>query len=473
MNIKKIIIDRKTLITLLTIGFLIRISFSFWLSKFYFGHISYTFGDTFSYAKSFINLLENGTYSFDLKNPDAALYRGPTYPFYWGLHYILFGEDLIYKAVAITQSIIDTWSGFLIYKIIEKLTNSKTISTLGLTAFLFNPIFIVHTPISGTETLATFITILIAYVLIVSEVRNKHLIIGVLCGFALMTRQYLGILLPVSILFAFNRGSHKFTAASNKHIALITMGFCISVTPWFLRNAINHDYPTILMGKTTGYNAYQADYIAFNRLYTLYYVDVTPIVKSIALTGNDGLKQDSKLSEIRDKLDHAARLAYECGPSFASWREQVLRSPQSIEHDCTDKIVKIYTDLREAQIDKHGLSLFAKIPLQNIKKSIFKSELTAETEGWKAIIIQITFQSRTLISILGLSYLLLKPWNKESILLLFPIMLIIYISTVTRQVEMRYLVQSDAITVIFAALSTGLIHDKFKSKMKNIFLNIK
>ena len=75
---------------LVVIGLFVRIIFSFWASKFYFGEVKYTFGDSFSYTQAFINLVQSGTYSFDLKNPDAALYRGPTYPFFWGIHYLIF-----------------------------------------------------------------------------------------------------------------------------------------------------------------------------------------------------------------------------------------------------------------------------------------------------------------------------------------------------------------------------------------------
>jgi hypothetical protein len=70
-----------------------------------------------------------------------------------------------------------------------------------------------------------------------------------------------------------------------KLTAAVTVGFAIILSPWFLRNFINHDTPTILMGKTAGYLNAQEDYLAFKNFYSLFLVDITPVYTAVAVKG--------------------------------------------------------------------------------------------------------------------------------------------------------------------------------------------
>ena len=152
------------LTVVLLCGLAARLAFSFYLSKFYFGSVSFTFGDSFSYTESFLNLLNYGHYTFDIGNTDAYIYRGPAYPLFWGAHYLVFGPDMVYQAVAFSQSILDTGTGFLIFLILRHQNFSNTLSLFGSILYIFNPVFLVHVPITGTETFATFITVFLAQV---------------------------------------------------------------------------------------------------------------------------------------------------------------------------------------------------------------------------------------------------------------------------------------------------------------------
>jgi hypothetical protein len=452
----------KFFLILVVIGLLIRILFSFWASKFYFGEVKYTFGDSFSYTQAFINLVQSGTYSFDLKNPDAALYRGPTYPFFWGIHYLIFGEELAYRAVALSQSFIDTVSAILVFLITRLVSKSHRLATLGAALYLFNPIFLVHVPITGTETFATFLTL--STVLFAIKAKSKYhlFLVGSLCAAALMTRQYLGLLLPVTLLYIIASNNFRLKYDLLARCAMLIIGFLVVVSPWFLRNLINHETPSLLMGKTPGYESYQADYTAFHRFYTLYFVDITPIFNRVSTEGRDGVEEDVRLANFKERLDNAARVARHCGPSFNSWRRMKTKTQDEIDYDCSVDIIKNYTDLRKEAIEQYGWQLLIKIPLENIRKAIFKSELTAPTTTWKDTVIQIIFSIRTLIVISGLAFMLMAVRTPFTAFLLFPISLILYISSITRQVEMRYLVQSDALLIVFAVLFIGTTYDKVK-----------
>jgi 4-amino-4-deoxy-L-arabinose transferase-like glycosyltransferase len=126
----------------------------------YYGNPTFTFGDSFSYSESFLNLIRNGHYSFDLSRPDASLYRGPVYPFFWGAHYVIFGKDMVYQSVAVTQAILDFGTCILVYMIAKNLSGSILAARVSFIAYSFFPIFWIYIPITGTETFATSLTAL-------------------------------------------------------------------------------------------------------------------------------------------------------------------------------------------------------------------------------------------------------------------------------------------------------------------------
>src|SRR5690554_3684549 len=68
----------------------------------------FTTNDSFSFSEAFINWWTNGIYSFDLTHPDARFGRLPGYPIFWGIHYLIFGAEYVYEAVAFSQVLIDT-----------------------------------------------------------------------------------------------------------------------------------------------------------------------------------------------------------------------------------------------------------------------------------------------------------------------------------------------------------------------------
>jgi hypothetical protein len=451
---------------------LLRIIFCFWGSQYYFGKVTFTFGDSFSYTESFLNLLKYGHYSFDLTEPDASLYRGPIYPLFWGLHYLLFGDLYVYQAVAVSQSVLDTISGALIFLIIQRTTQRVKFALAGMAIYSFHPIFIVHVPITGTETFATFLTLLTFYcALVAKETPNSKLwlLVGVLCGAATLTRQYLGILLPTALIYLLFIHSFELNKDLFKKSSTILFGFAILTTPWLLRNIALHETPSILMGKTTGYKAYKEDYVAFNRFYTLYFVDITPILLNISQTGNDDLNDDLRLSDYRLDLDRVNSLAHECGTSFAEvrrWGRNSLQDTKKEDQNCNEEIVSIYQKIRAQALKNGGLALWSDVPIKNVSKAILKSELTNKKEGWKSKFITAIFISRTaiiLLALIGIFYIKIVP---EFVFLFFTISLIAYIAAITRQVEMRYLVQSDAILVALGIIAISILIKEWKKNIQ-------
>jgi 4-amino-4-deoxy-L-arabinose transferase-like glycosyltransferase len=454
---KYLMLTRRHLLFLsiaLSLGLLVRLLFSLYLSKYYFGEVKFTFGDSFSYTEAFLNLLNHGTYTFDLENLDAYFFRGPVYPFFWGAHYLLFGESHVYSAVAITQSLLDILSGLLVFLILRRLGAPASWALIGAVLYLFNPLLLVHVPITGTETLAIFLTLLTFYMAL--QIRQSTVIavwVGVLCGLALLTRQYLGLLWPIISLYVFFGVRERSLREAIKLTAAVTVGFAIILSPWFLRNFINHDTPTILMGKTAGYLNAQEDYLAFKNFYSLFLVDITPVYTAVAVKGENELP-DAFFDFVDVPMVRQADLrAFQCGPSFKVWREQQSQHHPEEYLSCKEEVSENYLGLAQSVLENSPAWFPYIVPMKNVGKAIFKSSLTSELHDWKDNVIKGLFGVRTFIVLSASTFLFLLPWKRHALFLLFPLGLIFYISVFLKQVEMRYLAQADAVMIVFAVLA--------------------
>jgi len=465
--------SRITLLKIFSLSLLLRLAFCFFLSKYYYGGITFEFGDSYSYSQSFINLIKTGVYTFDFDYPDAYLYRPPVYPLFWGVHYLLFGAKYVYVAVAVTQSFLDAASSVLCLLLAARLGCSRRWSLFSGIIYSINPVLLVHVPITGTETLAIFLTLLSVY-LTLRPSRYVHIFFAAfLVALATMVRQYLGIILPLILIYLFlceyNSGSINLSVLFKKS-AVFLLGFCLIVSPWFLRNTIELGKPTILMGETTGYAVYQEDYIAFRNFYNLYFVNITPIWNSIAFTGSDGISDYAEFGSLSKDMHLAAKLAHSCGSSFLAWKQ--LSSPlplgSSTVNSCNKDVVSAYEKLRAKALDQGGLTLLIKSPLANLSKSLFKSDLVVgSSNALKGFAIKTVFTFRTFYVVLGLLsfvWLLRRP---EAIFLLFPVLMICMISFgVRRQVEIRYLAQAEALLIPYAAASLSRLSELCKRCFK-------
>lgn len=437
----------------------LRLAFSFYFSQYYYGDIRYTFGDTESFTQAFLNLINKGVYSFDINSPDAYLYRPPVYPLFWGLHYLLFGAKHVFKSVAFSQSILDAGSSVLCILLAGRLGCSCKWAVFAGMLYAINPIFLVHVPISGTETLAIFLTLLSIYLALYPEKTSNLFWSALLLALATMTRQYLGIILPLCILYFCYRGLQSKPlgiAVFAKKSLVYLLSFCLFISPWFLRNTIELQRPTILMGPTTGYRAYQADYIAFRDFYSLYYVNITPIYTSIAIRGSDGLADENTFGDLAEAVSQAARLAHHCGPSFLAWRS--LKGHGSTQSElippCQGEVVAAYTSLKNRALDRGGLALLLKAPTANVLKSLFKQELVHDQSSpTKAFMVRLIFGFRSAYILLALLSGVLLWKRPEVVFLLYPLAMIILISFGLRQVEIRYLVQAEALMIPYATLA--------------------
>lgn len=146
----------------------------------------YKFGDSDSYT-GFKTYLEHGIYSFDLTHPDARFGRMPGYPLFWGIHYVLFGEG-VWKAIAISQAVLDSLSTLLVFLIVQKACSTKA-GLLSAVIHAVYPFSIMWVSITGTETVATFL--MLSFFALLFSQHAQHLTakslvaLGFLAGFGL------------------------------------------------------------------------------------------------------------------------------------------------------------------------------------------------------------------------------------------------------------------------------------------------
>ncbi len=144
------------------------------------------------------NLLHNIIFSLDGKM--INLQRSPGYPFFIFLIYSLFGERIL--AVQLAQVLIIALVCLLIYKIGCIIFN-KNIGIMAALITAVHPVFICQSFPLLSETLMTFLIIVVVYLAIVSIQTHKvkyFILLGILLGAAALTRPVV-LLLPFFSIF--------------------------------------------------------------------------------------------------------------------------------------------------------------------------------------------------------------------------------------------------------------------------------
>jgi hypothetical protein len=160
-------------------------------------------------------------------------------------------------------------------------------------------------------------------------------------------------------------------------------------------------------------------------------------------------------------LQHAFHLQQTCGSSTSNWK---IPASQIIEPGpCTDTIINLYTTLREKQIAENPWAFYVKIPIENLSKALFKTELSSQDNIIKRMA-SLLFVYRTLLILLGIFGCI--AWMKSSDLKIYSILILTYWASLYlalcagtgpmfRNIEMRYLLHPDVLLLLPAAYMIG------------------
>lgn len=462
----------KLLLAILLGGALLRLLFLILGAKLYYGAaLAYTNGDSGSYMLSFENLFKHGTYTFDFSEPDAAFGRLPGFPFFYGLHYLLFGPKYAIIATACTQALLDCGSILLIFLVVHRLAPASRVAPyVAAVLYAGYPFIIVWETIMGTELLATFLTMLWLYLLLRAGHRNgAYILIGLELAWLFYTREFLGMLLPITCLYLLLwQGVGGWVAM--RRCVLVCLGFGLLYGWWPVRNYVFQHRIMLVKPERAGFSNYKEDMTSFLDWVHSWSNESTYWLQQVLTNAHPDFPAYVFASSTEQAQAQAlVQQANECGSSFIVYRfgkpSPAYEHPGRYQSDanavnCNAQVSVGFAQLRASFKQHHPLQYYAKVPLENLYKVFFKSGTqSADGTTRKQLLTGLLFGYRSLLLLLGvIGLLVFRQLGAIKLIALFWGCIMLFICLYFRQVEMRYILQADVLLLIPATLllSRGL-----------------
>lgn len=454
-------LDKNYIYYILILGFTLRLFFFFFGADAYYGKgQQYINTDSYSYTLSAINLIEKGTLTFNFDNEEAYYGRLPGYPLFWGIHYYLFGAKYVYIAVAVSQLVLDTISIWLIFFITLNLSKKNLAANITALLLACYPFILVWNTMTATEVLATFLSLLFFYWLYCKKTNIPNLIIlGIILALAFYVREYLGILIISGYLYLYlNNNKKKFIEYS----VVVSLSFGLIYIMWPIRNYLLFNKIIPIKTVSAGYDLFATDVHSARAWMHGWTNEVDPYLDQIAFKkGPVQFPPDIFPNETDYKnVQLLIKLARECGSGTYTWRT----SKRYIEsNNCNAQIAEGYQILLQNFKKEFPFRYYTEVPLKNFKKAFFKNKLITNTvAGEKSNsskagnLTVLLFSYRSILLLLAFVGILFNGKLKSIYPIVFFISFIyIMICVLLRQVEMRYLIQADVLSLIFAGLLLG------------------
>lgn len=440
-------------------------------------------GDSFSYTLAFENLWHKGLYTFDLREPDAAFGRLPGYPFFYGMHWLIFGSERAAAATAWSQVLLDTAVIGLVFSIVQQLEPCRPRTAyLGALLYATHPFIIVWVPIIGTEIFSTDLTLLWLWaVLRWRPTAFYSMGIGALAALVLLVRAYMGILLPITVGWLLWQNRAAAWPSITRHAALVVLGFGLLYGGWPVRNYLLAHRLIVLKPQAAGYANQTVDVDEFYQWVHCWTPNENPWLDSV-LVGQGRIQfPASAFSSAADEAQaqQLVARARQCGSGFWLLRQGIGRRrdyartaaailadtayQQRHFQDCNAAIGAGFRALRQRFAAEHPFRFWLDIPLQNLRKALFKSTLAKapilenRAAPPQAGLMRLAFGYRTLLLLLGWGGLLAGLRRQPALWLVAAVagFMYLYICFLYRGLEIRYLLQSDVLLLMPAALWLG------------------
>ncbi len=200
-------------------------------------------GDEPRYRVPAINMLAGHGFSSDESEPILpSEHTVPLYPLFIAGVYAVFGQHN--SAVRIAQSVIDLITCLLVAFVSfnlapPSLKRFAAMSALVIYGFL-SWFTVSWTRYILTETLATFVTMLAVTVSIMAfrNERRRWLVVGLICGVALLTRADSVLLISAFVLFLIFQIARLRSSKSVVSLLLFCCAIPLVLAPWIARNYI-------------------------------------------------------------------------------------------------------------------------------------------------------------------------------------------------------------------------------------------
>ncbi len=470
MALKKIILKNHLLLIVLG-GFALRLFFYLIGARVYYGKADFFIsGDTASWVESIKNLIEHGTYSVDLNKPTGYFFRPPGYSFFIGLFYLLAGKNifLAYKFIIWIQLLLDVVCIGLIYKIVNNAFSNKVWATTSALLYAGYPFIIVWTPIVYAESTSVFFLMAGLWFFINDKYKYHYFLSGLLIGIATLTRLQIIFIFP-AIALAMAIQHRKKLQPFFQFIIPFAFSFIISYGLWPVRNYVLHD--TVMFSQDLSAVAcWDKDIMGYRDYIFSVKTDWDPQMTQIMKGEKVEWPAASYLFPADTvQLNRAAKLCHDCGVGFnvfmknAGYRNGYLPDDSS----CSEEIGQLFNELTEHQKKHNQLNVYLWVPLGNLYKCFFKSGLYNPSSKIVNLVSTLLFGYRSALILLGLlGFILYYRTNKKfpvllNIIFLFFIFSYLSLSFVYRNMEMRFLIQTDLLLLIPAGYFFYFLYQKY------------
>jgi 4-amino-4-deoxy-L-arabinose transferase-like glycosyltransferase len=272
------------------------------------------------YLQSAKILINEGILTYHEKNV-PTVFITPIYPMFLGAVFKIFGQGLQgEQAARIIQLMLSIYSSVLVYKLSDAIFNNKKIALLG---FAFSAVYIPNIVVPGfflTETLFSFLLLLLLYYWIRNYDKLTHLksaVFGVLCGITILCRPT-SAMVPI-IIYIFSIIKYR-NYKMIKNVIISAAVLIIVLSSWWIRNYIvfkkfipltlSSGNPLLLGTKQNGLNLTKDPY------------EYIPYKSSKSVIDTDEIEKQAALKRIQygfknDFLNYLK--AYTIGKTAALW----------------------------------------------------------------------------------------------------------------------------------------------------------
>ncbi|HZG01161.1 MAG TPA: glycosyltransferase family 39 protein [Chitinophagales bacterium] len=452
-------------------GLVVRLLFILFGAEVYYGRENiYEAGDTQAWTAAFLNWLHTGTFTLNPEHEYGYFGRMPGFSFFIGIFYFLSGKDLdtAYSMIGWFQTLLDVVAVALMYKIGLRLFGSRRFATFVGLLYALYPFIIVWTPLAYSEAMSVFFMIAAVYLLTHPEIRSYYGWCGALLGVGALFRPQLLVLIPLVglyLLYKYRHNVRLMWMCGAWYAAAIVLTFGL----WPARNYINHG-KLIITQDLRGIKNWNKDVLGY--LQYIYSVKAEWEPQFSQIIENRPVDVPEHVNAVPGdslKFLRAVELAKTCGSGFSHWRGY-WKEPFT-EPNCNEEIASIFTQLRQNQVDHNKMNFYVWVPLQNLKKSIFKTTLT-DTDSAARKAASLLFIYRTfliLIGLVGCAWMIRTKhsaawmaWITLGFFVTFYLVLCAGTSPQMRNIEMRYFLLCDVLMLLPAAWLLGFLYSRWR-----------
>ncbi len=461
----------RVLIVILAISFLLRLFFLLFGAEIYYNRDNiHVDGDTYVWAVNIINLIEHGNYTIDFEHEYGHFSRLPGYSFFIGIFYLLCGKNVLlaFTVIGWSQIFIDVFSVFLFFKIGILIFKREGPSLLLAALYGTYPFIIVWTPVVYAETLGIFFMALTLYFFLKEKISYHYIYSGIFLGAAMLVRPQIAVLAPVFCLIIVFQHFHSFNKML-KYLMQLCFMVMVIYGSWPLRNYVNHN-KLIFTRDLKSIPYWNTDVRAFWDYIFVLKAEWEPQFSQIVQNKSvDIPKHAYTVPGDSAKLAKVLALCKSCGSGFSRW-PGYWKAPVEDGQDCNEEIIQLFSELEDNQREHNFWNVYFWVPMQNLKKALFKSQLYDQATTARKLA-SLLFYYRTFLIFAGFFGLILMYRCKNgNVLMSLGIFLYVtgwylYLAFVFHNMEIRYLLPADILLLIPASYVLYILFESIKGKL--------